>query len=134
MTYYGYSNKSTLMNDWIRLFCKEPQDGLLVTDLDFIFYDFKKKRMKMIEVKTYNAKIKDWQRKIYKAINFALLNMTQLDDIGGFEYEGFYVIVMDTDSPETAKKITINEVEVTKQQLTDFLDFKIRFQELATGG
>ena len=128
MTYYGYSNKSTQFNDWIQYFCRHG--SLLVTDLDFIFYDDVLKRMKIVEVKTFRAKIKDWQLKIYKTLDFALKNMTQFDETGNFEYEGFFIITMDTDTPETAKRIDINSVQVTKEQLVDFLDFKIRFEEL----
>ena len=130
MSYYGYSHKSTEMNDWIRLSCKEPQEGLLVTDIDFLFYDFKLKRMKILEVKTFNKKIKDWQAKLYKTLDFALMNMTELDNIGGFEYEGFFVLTLDTTSPETAKTINLNGVDITKEQLIYFLDFKIRFCDL----
>jgi hypothetical protein len=81
--------------------------------------------MKLIEVKGFNNQLKEWQTNIFNKIDSALKNQDE------FEYEGFFVISMDTDNPETAKKITINGLEVTRQQLIDFLDFKIRFYELA---
>lgn len=127
MTYYGYSNKSTKMNDWIRMILKDPKFGLLVTDLDFIFYDYKKKRMKLIEVKTFNATMKRWQRELFAIINKALENQTQ--DI---EYEGFFLIQLDKEHPEESTQMKINNIEVTKQQLIDFLNFDIRFNELET--
>lgn len=129
MSYYGYSHKSTQMNDWIRMMCKEPQDGLLVTDLDFIFYDYKLNRMKMIEVKTFGAKIKDWQLNIYKTLDLGLRSMPKTPQTP--EYEGFYIVTMDRDNPETSTSITINDKNVTKEQLQDFLDFKVRFSELS---
>lgn len=130
MTYYGYNNKSTKMNDWIRMCCKPPKEGLLVSDLDFIFFDFKKRRMKLIEVKTYNAKIKDWQRRLYKRIDSALKNKKH--ECGDyFEYEGFFLIVLSDETPETSDTITINNIKTTKEQLIKFLDFEIYFDKIA---
>lgn len=125
MTYYGYDHKSMKMNDWIRMSCKSPKDGLLVTDLDFIFYDYKKNLMMLVETKTFNAVMKDWQRNLFKKLDSALKTTE--------EYQGFFLISMSNDSPETSDKITINEVEVTKEQLCDFLSFDLKFKDLVKG-
>lgn len=123
--YYGYKHKSTLFNDWISFRCKPASEGLLVTDLDFVFFDYKKRECMLIETKTYNAKIKDWQLSIYKAIDKALRSTDN-----GFKYNGFYIVTLDTDSPETATLITINDKTVTSDKLVQFLDFELHYDNL----
>jgi hypothetical protein len=123
--YYGYNNKSTEFNDWIRFCCKEPSDGLLVSDLDFIFIDYKKKKLKLIEVKTYNAQIKFWQENIYKTLDKSL--KSSCDE---YDYEGFYTITMSRSNPEISDIIKINEKIVSRDVLVDFLNFDKKFEDI----
>ncbi len=128
--YYGYSHKSTEMNDWIRTTLKAPEYGMVVTDFDFIFFEYNLKRLRLLEVKTFNAKVKKWQLEIFRIIDFALKNMNKLDEIGDFKYDGLYILTLDTSSPKTAGKMNINGIEISYNNLIKFLNFEKEFADL----
>lgn len=71
MTRQEFSHTRDLtMSGWIRKNLPESAIGYLVTDLDFILYNYKTKKIMLLEIKTRKAKLKSWQENIFK--NLAL--------------------------------------------------------------
>lgn len=50
------------LSDWIRKNCPPSQNSFCVSDLDFILWNYSTKKVIMLEVKTRNAGVKDWQK------------------------------------------------------------------------
>lgn len=117
----GYT-KSLKLNDWIRKNCKPSSEGLLVTDVDFIFFDYKKNKYMMLEAKTYDAKMKLWQKQVYKKIDKSLRNDP--------DYVGFYLITLSHEDPRSSEWIKINTKLVNIYQLKKFLNFELSYADI----
>ncbi len=74
---------------WIRKFLPESTStGYLVTDLDFILYNYKTKKVMLLEIKTRNSCLKFWQLKLFKNLDKWIRR--GIDEDWG--YLGFHVI------------------------------------------
>src|SRR4030067_1705791 len=73
---------------WIRQNLPDSATGFMVTDLDFILYNFKTKQIMLLEIKTRNSNIKEWQRNLFNNLNKWITK--GIDD--GWRYYGFHLI------------------------------------------
>lgn len=132
MTRPAYNTeRMTKFSLWCRTNLKDSKDGLILTNIDYIFADYKKKEIMMVEEKTHGAtEIHYGQSQIFKFVDFALMNTANLDNIGGWSYKGFYIVSFSKQDPDDSDRILINHIPVTKEQLTQFLNFDISFYDL----
>ena len=54
---------------WIRKNLPDSSTGTLVSDLDFIIYNYKTKNILLLEIKTHNANLKKWQQDIFNLLD-----------------------------------------------------------------
>lgn len=126
-----YKGKMTDFSLWIRNNCNDSKNGLSLTNIDYIFTDYKKKRLKIVEEKTYGTtELTYAQSQIFKYVDFALKNTANLDEIGGWEYEGMFIITFSNTDPDNSGEIKVNNVTTTKEKLLKFLNFEIYFKDL----
>ena len=93
-------------SDWIRKKLPDSYTGYYVTDLDFILFNFEKKIIMLIEIKTRNSNLKDWQQRI-----FLLVSKWIKKGINeGWEYKGFHVIKFENTFFNDGKCYYDNEV------------------------
>jgi hypothetical protein len=89
MTRPEYSHKRDLtMSGWIREKLPDSSFGFLVTDLDFILYNWQTKKIMLLEIKTHNKEIATWQLNIFN-------NIAKWIEIGidkDWEFCGFHII------------------------------------------
>jgi hypothetical protein len=57
------------MSDWVRINLPEPEDGFMVSDLDFILQNYKTKKFILLEVKTRGVEVKPWQYNLFKNLD-----------------------------------------------------------------
>ena len=76
------------MSSWIRKNLPDSKIGYLVSDLDFILFNYKTKKIMFLEVKTRGATIKIWQRDLFKNLNKWILKGISDDWI----YLGFHLL------------------------------------------
>lgn len=57
--------RSLQFSQWIREMLPDSSTGFVVSDLDFILCNYKGKSLMLIEVKTRNATLREWQRKLF---------------------------------------------------------------------
>jgi len=99
-------------NQWIKDNLPDSSTGLMVTDIDFVLYNYKTKRLMILEVKTRNKIIETWQEILYK--NFHKWLKTGVDS--GWEYRGAYLIRFENTSFKDGRcYITSFEKNITKQ-------------------
>ncbi|MCK5019107.1 MAG: hypothetical protein KAS32_18750 [Candidatus Peribacteraceae bacterium] len=124
------SSKMTPFSKWIRKECKASEDGMIVSDLDYILMDYKLKRIKILEEKTSGAtQVVFPQTRIINLIKLAVKKYVE-EEMEGWVYEGFFVISFDKWYPLDSKDIRVNGLEVTADQLRRFIDFEITYQDL----
>lgn len=122
-----YPEKMTKFSLWIRKNCKDSKDGLTLTNIDFLFSEYKKKRIMIIEEKTHGKTTLSFgQSQIFKLLDAAL----KFAPIEPWKYDGIFVVSFSNEDPDDSDKILINNIQVTKQQLIDFLNFDISFFDI----
>jgi len=108
-----------IMSDWVREELPNSMCGYMVSDLDFVLWDYIKKRVMLLEVKTHGSKCKEWQRRMWKNINRWLA--AGVDD--GWEYMGFHLLVFagkDFTSP-----IYFDYKQITEEKLKSILSMEV---------
>lgn len=56
-------------NDWIRQNMPDSKTGYMATDVDFVLYNYKTKNVVILEVKTRNGDVYEWQKIFYKNLD-----------------------------------------------------------------
>jgi len=79
------------MSGWVRNNLPDSCFGFLVTDLDFIMYNFNTKKIMLLEIKTRNSQPKKWQRRIFQDLARWIKNGIDSD----WEFLGFHLIVFE---------------------------------------
>ena len=54
---------------WVRQKLPDSSTGYMVTDIDFVFFNYRTKKMMICEIKTHNSSVKVWQKKFYEKLN-----------------------------------------------------------------
>jgi len=104
-------------NDWVRENLPDSYDGFLASDLDLILYNYKTKKVMLLEVKTRKAKLKEWQKQMFENIDRWLKK-----GCDNFEYLGFNIIRLEgTDL--TNGRILFNNKLVTEAEVKEKLSF-----------
>lgn len=136
-------SKSVEVNNWISKNCKEANKGLNVQDIDFMFCEWKNnpKSVMFVELKQFGGKVKPGQYAQFSIVDKAF-NKYRKD--GFADYRGFFAIVLSDESPDNSKEILLKklfqpfqldfELEIDREQLRQFLNFEITFEELLKRG
>lgn len=102
-------------SQWIRTNLPDSSTGFLVTDLDFILFNYKTKKIMLVEVKTHGAFMKLWQSQM-----FTRLSEWIEAGIKDWQFLGFHSIRFENTSFEDGK-CWLNQKEVDPFQLKEFL-------------
>jgi len=117
-----WENKFTPFSKWIRTHCKDPKYGLVVTNLDYVFNDYKQKKVMLIEEKQYGGCLHYGQKEVIRLLNSVL---EKTSSALGYEYWGFYLLQFNGDGPETGMKL--NGVAISEDDLIAHLNFERKF-------
>lgn len=102
---------------WIRENLPRSDTGFMVTDLDFILYNYKAKKIMLLEVKQYGKSLKTWQRLLYKLLHETLQRGLP-DDV---EYLGTHLITFT--GGDFSDDVFFDKGLVTEDQLKELLSF-----------
>lgn len=103
---------------WIRENLPDSSGGFLVTDLDFILYDYKTKKVMLLEIKTRNSCVQFWQSKIFGNLDKWIRNGIN----EGWQYLGFHVLKFKNSWFDDGRVFFDGE-EVYEQDLIEKLSF-----------
>lgn len=116
MTQPRRDNKSTEFGIWLR---QQPEIdskfGYIATNIDYVWKNYKTGQWMIIEEKRFDGRVAFYQEEIFMKID----KLAKTDPL----YCGFHLIVFERTSPDDGW-IKIDNVNVTKAQLINFLQFK----------
>lgn len=111
--------RSLEFSQWVRSKLPDSSTGFSASDLDFILWNWKSKKIMMLEIKTRNSYPRKGQKIMWKLINKWIKN--GISD--NWQYYGFNLIVFENTCFEDGK-CYFNNKEITEQQLIEILSFK----------
>ena len=116
MTKQRIDSHSTEFGIWIR---QQPEIdsrlGFVATNLDYVWRNYKTGNWLLIEEKRHGAYPKAWQAEIFALLDEGCSHLPN--------YHGFHVLRFEHTSP-TDGKIWLDSIEITKDELIRFLQFK----------
>ena len=104
---------------WIREHLPDSSTGFLASDLDFILWNWKTRRLMLIEVKTRGAKMRFWQESLFKMFdNLILIGAEHL--CPAIEYRGFHCIRFENTSFDDGR-VYFDDTLTTEMDLINVL-------------
>jgi hypothetical protein len=105
-------------SQWIRNNLPDSRIGFMVTDLDFILYNYKTKKVMLLEVKTRNTSLPTWQSNLFRHIS----SWIEKGINHGWQYLGFHIVTFQNTNFRDGK-VLFDDEEVTEQELIKRLSF-----------
>ena len=104
---------------WIRENLPDSKTGYLVSDLDWIICNYKTKILVLLEVKTRNKKLPEWQNRLFKNIDRWLKKGIDDDWI----YLGYHTVIF-TNTFFNDGDVYFDKRKVTEEELISILSFQ----------
>jgi len=101
------------LSRWMRESLPDSSTGQSITDLDFILFNWKTRKMMFVETKTRGAYIKKNQQVIFNLLHTTTLNGINFTD---WEYLGFHTIIFENTFFNDGK-VYWDNVETTEEEL-----------------
>jgi len=115
MTEQRHDDKSTEFGLWLRRQSEiDSSLGFIATNLDYMWENYNTGYWMLIEEKRHNSKCKPWQDRMFKKIDSKIVDPN---------YKGFHKIIFENTNPDDGK-ISLDGVDITKDQLIRFLRFQ----------
>ncbi len=110
--------RSLVFSGWIRKELPDSSTGFAVSDLDFVLWNWKHKKIMFLEIKTRQSKPGKGQRMMWSLIHKWIIKGISSD----WTYYGFHLIVFEKTNFEDGKCFLDNK-EISEQDLIKFLSF-----------
>ena len=108
------TKRPTYLSAWYRDNLPDSSSGLLITDIDWLFFNHITKRFMLIEEKTNGAQVAFPQSKIFTFLHNVILE--GIKNNADYQYMGFHTIVFENTTFENGKCYWDNE-EITADEL-----------------
>lgn len=117
--------RSLEFSQWLRKYCRPSSSydscqvagielaRFVAFDLDFVLYDYERKMLQLLEVKTHNGRPSGSQRKTFGMLNQILALGAPL---AGVQYLGLHYLIMDAEQPFESENITWDGVAITQEE------------------
>jgi len=120
-----YFVRDNYFSGWCREKLPDSKTGFLVSDIDFILYDYSLKKIMLIETKCRNAEIKKWQASIFNNIHKWISNGIDND----WEYLGFHSLIFENTNFNDGI-VYFDKKPISEERLIKILSFgKAKTQE-----
>lgn len=120
----GDKDQFTPFGLWIREYLKDSREGLCVTNLDYVFEDFKRKKIMLLEEKQSGGRIGNGQMLTFDVLDYCLSVVAPRK---GYEYWGFFILQFPRGATMPGPGMTLNGYKVTCEELQKHLNFESRF-------
>lgn len=104
---------------WVRENLPDSSTGYMASDLDFIFWNYKTKKVMLIEIKTRSANVKTWQKIMWSNIDKWIKNGIDSD----WTYLGFNFIQFERTNFEDGR-CYLNGNEISELELIQVLNLE----------
>jgi hypothetical protein len=111
--------RELIFSKWIRNNLPDSSTGFMVTDLDFILYNYKAKKIMFLEVKTRNKELPFWQRTVFNQLSKWVEKGIDTD----WDFFGFHLITFSNTFFNNGI-VYLDGKKITEKELIDFLTFK----------
>lgn len=101
---------------WVRENLPDSKTGFMASDLDFFLWNYKTKKLIMLELKTYGRKPKRWQEIMWLNMEKWITNGIDSD----WEFRGYHLIQFEKTNFENGK-CYLDGKEITEKELIEFL-------------
>lgn len=106
-------------SSWVRINLPDSSTGFCASDLDFIFWNWKNKKVMLLELKTRNSKPRPFQKLMWQHLNKWIKNGIDQE----WEYYGFHLIVFEKTNFDDGL-CYLNGNKITEKDLINFLSFE----------
>ena len=111
-----YGERSLIFSAWIRENLPDSSTGFCVTNQDWIFYNWRKKRLILAEEKTNLGYVADWFKQLISDVIDPALS--EYCPKHGIDYRGYYIIKFDNEGPEDSDIILLEKISDKKHSIT----------------
>lgn len=115
----GYASALTPFGIWIRENCKQVH--LIVTNLDYVLFEYKLRRLMLLEEKQYHGLLHRGQQSVFKILDQILTDHAASYDI---DYWGFYLLQFRDDGQVPGDDMRLNGYTITEEVLIRHLNFE----------
>jgi hypothetical protein len=110
----------TPFGHWIRQY--GPQQGVTVTNLDYVVEDYRERKIMLIEEKSNGGEIAYGQKLTFAVLDAAL---GILDSLGVYKYHGAFVVQMPPGKDMPGPGTKVNGIDCTMEEIRDLLHFTV---------
>lgn len=114
----------TPFGHWIRQYLRSSGDGLSVTNLDYVFEDFRARKLLLLEEKQSGGHLQHAQKLTFAVIDQCARGMAERL---GYDYWGFFVLTFPSGTTMPGPGMRLNGHLITAEQLQAHLNFQQRF-------
>lgn len=113
---------------WIRQYCRDSRDGFSVTNLDYVFEDYRpkdgQKKVMLIEEKQNGGQLHKSQMLTFDVLD---RHLSLVSERHGYLYWGFFVIQFPRGATMPGPGMKLNNQPITCEQLAAHLNFEDKF-------
>jgi hypothetical protein len=106
--------RSLEFSRWIRKHLPDSSTGYMVGNLDWILWNYKTRRLILLEEKTHGAQVAPWFSRMMREVFAPALK--SYCDKNGIEFKGFHVITFQNTSPQDGI-IKLDGTEISEEDL-----------------
>ncbi|MBP2070780.1 MAG: hypothetical protein PWR08_843 [Thermoanaerobacterium sp.] len=103
-------------SSWIRENLPDSKTGFWVSDIDFIFFNGKKRTLMLLEVKQHNSNLRPFQNKLFAFLD----KVIQKGIPKSFTYLGFCTLKFQNTCWQDGK-VWLNGKEIDEKEFVDFI-------------
>ena len=104
-------------NGWVRNSLPDSNTGFIVSDIDFYMYNWKKMTHLMVEIKTRNSPLVNWQKIMYNNLSKWIKEGSKKE---GWDFKGFFFIKFENTFFNDGK-VYLNEKESSEEEIIKVL-------------
>lgn len=104
-------------SQWIREKLPDSQTGFSASDLDFVLWNWKTRKVMLLEVKTRMSYPRTGQKMMWENIHKWIKNGVD----GGWQYLGFHLVQFENDESFENGKCYLDNKEISEADLITFL-------------
>lgn len=117
MTKPEFTKKRSLdFSQWVKYNLPDSSTGYIATDVDFFLYNYKTKKIAIVEVKLKKHELSTWQAIFFKKLSTWIKNGIEKD----WEFVGFYFIQFENTNFKDGL-CYLNGNEITENELIEIL-------------
>jgi len=119
-------NQITPFGFWLRQYCRDSREGLVISNLDYVITDYKIKKIMLLEEKAYGKQLygPGGQSRLFKLLDEM---MPAAAEKCGYDYWGFFLLVFPPKAEMPGPGMKLNGSIVTNEQLQAHLNFDKKF-------